>query len=163
MHCTYRVTYYYGRNICALLFSVGEGLLVSLCIRRPPIWDIMDILQGAWNPHQRVPFLKLCPPPKIHTYTQGIEKKKKPKLQKSFGNHSFSGRPDKDTFFIFGYIPSTCSLWSNSLWIYCPWIYHTSFCKRLFSSWATSQNNGYHMLTIHHVNWRFDFIYPQKN
>lgn len=83
MHCTYRVTYYYGRNICALLFSVGEGLLVSLCIRRPPIWDIMDILQGAWNPHQRVPFLKLCPPPKIHTYTQGIEKKKKTQNFKS--------------------------------------------------------------------------------
>lgn len=130
-------------------------------MRWPPIWNIMDINSRCLKSPPKSTLLKaLSTPQNIHIYTG--HRKKNPKPQKSFDNHSFSGRPDKDTFFIFGHTPSTCSMWSNSLWIYCPWIYHTSFCKRLFSPWSTSQNNRYHMLAIYHINKRLDFINPPQ-
>lgn len=64
---------------------------------------------------------------------------------------------------LLGHGPSTRSVLSNSLWIYCPRMDHMSFFKCSFSPWVTSQNNGSHMFTFHHRNKPFYFIYHKRN
>ena len=150
-----------GRKDLALLFPIGGGLQISLCASQPSIWNIMNMPQAAWNPHQRVPFLKLCQHPQKYIYTEGTEKNKE--LQKSSVITPSQGGQTRAQSSLLGHIPSTHSVLSISLWIYCPWMDHMSFFKCSFPHWATSQSNGYHVFTIHHRNKLFDFTYPKRN
>lgn len=126
IHCAYRLLLW--KDLC-LLFPIGGGLLISLHIKQPSIWGVMNIPQVVCNPRQRVPSLKLCLHPKIYTYTQGIGKNNSRShlaITPSQGGHTRAQAS------FLGHIPSTRSRISNSLRIYCPWTYHVPFFNPRF-------------------------------
>lgn len=141
----------------SLQFPTGGDLQVTLYTKQPSIWNITNMTEAAWNSQQRVPFIKLHLDPKIYIYTQGPGKKTSKVTTPSQGGQMRAQSP------LLGHGPSTHSVLSDSLCIYCPRIDHVSFFKCSFSPWATSQNNGCHMLTFHHRNKLFDFIYHKRN